>query len=51
VFIGRVDAGTAGALFGLAGEGEHIKVPVVPLSTALDWTPRKNRESHPTLMG
>jgi ADP-ribose pyrophosphatase len=37
VFIGRVDAAGAGGIFGLADEGEDIKVHVVPLETALDW--------------
>jgi ADP-ribose pyrophosphatase len=37
VFIGRVDASNAGGIFGLADEGEDIKVHVVALDTALDW--------------
>jgi ADP-ribose pyrophosphatase len=37
VFIGRVDAAGAGGIFGLADEGEDIKVHVVPFATALDW--------------
>jgi ADP-ribose pyrophosphatase len=37
VFIGRVDAASAGGIFGLAHEGEDIKVHVVPLEEALKW--------------
>jgi ADP-ribose pyrophosphatase len=37
VFIGRVDAASAGGIFGKADEGEDIKVHVVALDTALDW--------------
>jgi ADP-ribose pyrophosphatase len=37
VFIGRVDAAAAGGIFGVAHEGEDIKVHVVPLEDALDW--------------
>lgn len=37
VFIGRVDAASAGGIFGLAHEGEDIKVHVVALDVALDW--------------
>jgi ADP-ribose pyrophosphatase len=37
VFIGRVDAGNEGGIFGQADEGEDIKVHVVALDTALDW--------------
>lgn len=37
VFIGRVDAAGAGGIFGLADEGEDIRVHVVPLATALAW--------------
>jgi ADP-ribose pyrophosphatase len=37
VFIGRVDAGQAGGIFGLAHEGEDIKVRVVSFDDALAW--------------
>jgi hypothetical protein len=37
VFIGRVDAASAGGIFGLAHEGEDIKMHVVPLEEALKW--------------
>lgn len=37
VYIGRVDASGAGGIFGLADEGEDIKVHVVPVSRALKW--------------
>ena len=37
VFIGRVDAASAGGLFGRTDEGEDIRVHVVPLATALEW--------------
>jgi ADP-ribose pyrophosphatase len=35
VFIGRVDAANAGGIFGVADEGEDIRVHVVPLEEAL----------------
>jgi ADP-ribose pyrophosphatase len=37
VFIGRVDAGRAGGVFGRAEEGEDIKVHVLSLEAALEW--------------
>jgi ADP-ribose pyrophosphatase len=37
VYIGRVETGNAGGLFGLADEGEDIKVHVLPLGQALAW--------------
>ena len=37
VFVGRVDAANAGGIFGLAHEGEDIKVHVVAVDLALDW--------------
>ena len=37
VFIGRVDAAGVGGIFGLADEGEDIRVQVVPFETALEW--------------
>ena len=37
LFIARVDASGAGGLFGLAEEGEDIKVHVVSLHQALSW--------------
>jgi ADP-ribose pyrophosphatase len=37
VFIGRVDSRHAGGVFGLAHEGEDIKVRVVPFDDALAW--------------
>jgi ADP-ribose pyrophosphatase len=36
-FIGRVDSGDAGGLFGLAEHGEDVKAHVLPLATALAW--------------
>jgi len=35
VFVGRVDAAGAGGIFGLKGEGEDIKVHVLPFAQAL----------------
>jgi ADP-ribose pyrophosphatase len=37
VFVGRVDTGGAGGIFGLKGEGEDIKVHVLPFARALAW--------------
>jgi ADP-ribose pyrophosphatase len=37
VYAGRVDSGAAGGLFGLAEEGEDIKVHAVPWATAQAW--------------
>ena len=37
VFIGRVDATAAGGIFGLEGEGEDIKVHVLPFAQAQAW--------------
>lgn len=37
VFIGRIDAGQAGGLFGHAEEGEDIRAHVVPFGQAMGW--------------
>lgn len=37
LFVARVDVGDAGGLFGLAEEGEDIKVHVIALDLALSW--------------
>ncbi len=38
LYLGRIDSGTVdGGLFGLAEEGEDIRVHVVPFRTALGW--------------
>jgi ADP-ribose pyrophosphatase len=37
LFIGRIDATGAGGLFGLASEGEDIKVHVLGYETAMTW--------------
>jgi ADP-ribose pyrophosphatase len=39
-FIGRVETRGAGGLFGLADEGEDIKVHVLPFARALAWLDR-----------
>jgi len=36
-FVAKVDAQSAGGLFGLAEHGEDVKAQVVPLATALAW--------------
>lgn len=37
VFIGRIDAAGAGGIFGLQGEGEDIKVHVLPFAKVQAW--------------
>ncbi len=37
LFIGRIDAATAGGVFGVADEGEDIRVHVLDLDEALRW--------------
>ena len=37
LFIGRIDAATAGGIFGVADEGEDIRVHVLGLEEALTW--------------
>jgi ADP-ribose pyrophosphatase len=50
VFIGRVDAEHAGGIFGLADEGEDIKVRVVPLDDALAWIGNGRIHAVPTIV-
>jgi ADP-ribose pyrophosphatase len=50
VFIGRVDAAGAGGIFGLADEGEDIKVHVVPLEEALAWLGDGRIHAAPTIV-
>ncbi|MGH6898451.1 MAG: NUDIX domain-containing protein [Geminicoccaceae bacterium] len=50
VFIGRVDAASAGGIFGLAHEGEDIKVRVVPLEEALAWLGDGRIHAAPTVV-
>jgi ADP-ribose pyrophosphatase len=50
VFIGRVDAGGAGGIFGLAHEGEDIRVQVVPLDEALSWLDNGRIHAAPTIV-
>jgi ADP-ribose pyrophosphatase len=50
VFIGRVDAAKAGGVFGLADEGEDIKVHVVPLEEALAWLGDGRIHAVPTIV-
>jgi ADP-ribose pyrophosphatase len=50
VFIGRVDAAKAGGIFGLAHEGEDIKVHVVPLDEALKWLGDGGVHAAPTIV-
>ncbi|MCR4379195.1 MAG: NUDIX domain-containing protein [Rhodospirillales bacterium] len=37
LFCGRIDASTAGGVYGLQHEGEDIRVLSVPTATALEW--------------
>ncbi len=37
LYCGRVDAGAAGGIFGLAHEGENIRLLVLDVDTAWDW--------------
>lgn len=37
LFVARIDAANAGGLFGLAEEGEDIKVHVISLDQAISW--------------
>jgi ADP-ribose pyrophosphatase len=50
VFIGRVNAAKAGGIFGLADEGEDIKVHVVPLEEALAWLADGRIHAVPTIV-
>jgi ADP-ribose pyrophosphatase len=50
VFIGRVDATAAGGIFGLAEEGEDIKVRAVPLDQALAWIDNGRIHAAPTIV-
>lgn len=50
VFIGRVDAGNAGGIFGMAHEGEDIKVHVVPLDAALALVDNGRIHAAPTIV-
>jgi ADP-ribose pyrophosphatase len=40
IFVGEIDASTAGGIFGLVSEGENILVKTFPLSEALAMTAR-----------
>ncbi|HZA65935.1 MAG TPA: NUDIX domain-containing protein [Geminicoccaceae bacterium] len=50
VFIGWVDAGRAGGMFGLAHEGEDIKVHVVSVDDALAWIGDGRIHAAPTIV-
>jgi ADP-ribose pyrophosphatase len=50
VFIGRVDAASAGGIFGVAHEGEDIKVRVLGLEEALKWLGDGRIHAAPTIV-
>jgi ADP-ribose pyrophosphatase len=50
VFIGRVDAARAGGIFGVADEGEDIKVQVLPVDEALSLLDDGRIHAAPTIV-
>jgi ADP-ribose pyrophosphatase len=50
VFIGRVDAARAGGIFGVADEGEDIKVQVLPVDAALSLLDDGRIHAAPTIV-
>ncbi len=50
MFLGRVDTGTAGGVFGLASEGEDILVKVVPVSELRGMLDRDEIDNAVTLI-
>jgi ADP-ribose pyrophosphatase len=50
VFIGRVDAAQAGGIFGVADEGEDIKVQVLPVEEALSLLDDGRIHAAPTVV-
>jgi ADP-ribose pyrophosphatase len=51
VFVGRVDSGKAGGVFGLASEGEDILVKVLPFSEAYAMVERHEVDNAVSVIG